>query len=233
MHLNTLKLLSTISVLVVEDDAMTLMAIKQGLKPYCEAFYEAKDGYEGLELFKQHRVDIILTDIHLPEMNGFEMITEILSLKPDQLFIVMTSYDTDKNILSSIQEGACSFLRKPLEIKDIQTSLLLCCGKIKSTTKQITPEVMIDYRKESIYKNNELIFLSQKSHKIFWLLCYNIEKLVSYEMFEDYVYSGESINKGALHTAILRIKQQLGKDLVIDNIQNQGYMLKITYRPDK
>ena len=52
-------------------------------------------------------------------------------------------------------------------------------------------------------------------------------------MFEDYVYSGESINKGALHTAILRIKQQLGKDLIIDNIQNQGYMLKITYRPDK
>lgn len=229
MHLHTLKLLSTISILVVEDDEMTLMAIKQGLKPYCEAFYEAKDGYEGLELFKKHRIDIILTDIHLPEMNGFEMITEILLLKPEQLFIVMTSYDTDQNILSSIQEGACSFLRKPLEIKDIQTTLLLCSGKIKSTIRQITPEIMIDYRKESIYKNNELIFLSQKGHKIFWLLCYNLEKLVSYAMFEDYIYSGESINKGALHTAILRIKQQLGKDVIIENISNQGYMLKITH----
>lgn len=226
MHANTLKLLSTLSVLVVEDDEMTLMAIKQGLKPYCESFYEAKDGYIGLELFKQHRVDIILTDIHLPEMNGFEMIATILSLKPEQLFIVMTSFDTDQNIMSSIQEGACSFLRKPLDIKDIQTALLLCSGKIKSETRQITPDILVDYRKEAIYKNDELIFLSQKCHKIFWILCYNIDNFVSYEMLEDYVYGGESITKGTLHTAILRTKQQLSKDLIIENIPAQGYRLK-------
>lgn len=226
MHVNTLKLLSTISVLVVEDDEMTLMAIKQGLKPYCGAFYQAHDGLEGLELFKQHHVDVILTDIHLPEMNGFEMISEILTLNPSQLFIVMTSFDTDQNIMTSIKEGACSFLRKPLEIKDIQTALMLCSGKIKSTKKQITPEIVVDFHNEAIYQKGELVFLSQKCHKIFWLLCFNIEKLVSYEMFEDYVYSGESINKGTLHTAVLRIKQSLGKDLMIENIPNQGYMLK-------
>jgi DNA-binding winged helix-turn-helix (wHTH) protein len=47
-------------------------------------------------------------------------------------------------------------------------------------------------------------------------------------MFEDYVYSGEAINKGTLHTAVLRIKQSLGKDLMIENIPNQGYMLKLS-----
>ena len=228
-----LNILHDFNVLYLEDDENLLKHTSDVLEDFVNNIFAVKTSKEALDILLNKKVDVIISDINLPHMNGFEMITEILSLKPDQLFIVMTSYDTDQNILSSIQEGACSFLRKPLEIKDIQTSLLLCCGKIKSTTKQITPEVTIDYRKESIYKNNELIFLSQKSHKIFWLLCYNIEKLVSYDMFEDYVYSGESINKGALHTAILRIKQQLGKDLIIDNIQNQGYMLKVTYSPDK
>ncbi|NLC28188.1 MAG: response regulator transcription factor [Campylobacteraceae bacterium] len=226
MHLNTLKLLNSLSVLVVEDDEMTLMAIRQGLKPHCHTYYEARDGFEGLELFKLHSIDIILTDIHLPEMNGFEMVKRILTLKPNQLFIVMTSYDSDQNIMTSIKEGACSFLRKPLNIKDIQTALLICSGKMSSAIKQITQGISVDYRKEAIYKNGELIFLSQKGNKIFWLFCYNLNRLVSYEMLEDYVYDGESINKGTLHTAILRIKQQLGDDLTIENISNQGYILK-------
>lgn len=228
MNLSTLKLLNSVSVLVVEDDDMTMLAIKQGLKPYCEAFYEASDGMKGLELFKKHRINIILTDIHLPEMNGLEMISEVLKLKPTQLFIVMTSHDTDKNLLASIHGGACSFLRKPLDIKDIQTALMLCSGKIKSTHRNISKEIVVDFAKEAIYKNGELVFLSQKCHKIFWLLCYNIEMLVGYDMFEDYVYSGDAINKGTLHTAILRIKQQLSKDLIIENVPNQGYILKLS-----
>lgn len=124
MHITTLNLLKHLSILVVEDDEIARMMIAQGLKPYCESYYEAKDGLEGLEVLK-HRVDIVLTDIHMPGINGFEMMKEILILKPSQLFIVMTSFDTDKNLISSIHEGACSFLRKPIDIKELQTALLM------------------------------------------------------------------------------------------------------------
>lgn len=226
MHQATLNYLKTFSVLVVEDDEIARMMIKQALKPYCESFYEASDGLEGLERFKEHRIDLIVTDIHLPSLNGFEMMKEILNLKPEQLFIVMTSYDTDQNIVHSMHEGACSFLRKPIDIKDLQTALLMTSSRIQTHLKVLSSEITVDYGKELILKQNQPIFLSQKQHKIFWLLCYNVGRLVTYEMFEDYVYAGESINKSVLHVSILRIKQQLG-NIMIENSVNMGYILRV------
>ncbi len=225
MHRQTLNLLKNISVLVIEDDKLARTAIKQGLKPYCKSFFDAKDGLDGLELFKEHPIDIIITDIHMPNLNGFEMIKEILKLKPEQLFIVMTSYDTDQNILNSINEGACNFLRKPLDIEELQTALLLNSGSIKYKKLQLTDEILIDYQSEMIYKDGEAVYLSYKNNKIFWILSFNLNKLVSYELFEDYVYDGRAINKGTLHNAILRIKRQF-QSINIENIPNLGYILK-------
>ena len=53
MHLQTLRLLNSLSVLIVEDDDIARATIKQDIKPYCKAFYEASNGLEGLELFKK------------------------------------------------------------------------------------------------------------------------------------------------------------------------------------
>ena len=137
----------------------------------------------------------------------------------------MTSFDTDQNLIHSIHEGACYFLRKPMDIKALQTALLMMVNRIEYKYTKLSPEVTIDYRKELILHNGEPLFLTYKNHKIFWLLCYNLGRVVSYDMFEDYIYSGEAVNKSVLHVAILRIKQQLGK-VNIENIVNVGYVLK-------
>lgn len=79
---------------------MARTALKLGLKPYCRCYYEASNGYEGIEIFKNHKIDIIITDIHMPLLNGLEMIEEIKKIKPQQSFIVITSYDTDENFFS-------------------------------------------------------------------------------------------------------------------------------------
>ncbi|MDR1460283.1 MAG: response regulator [Campylobacteraceae bacterium] len=226
MYKSTLGLLSNFSALIVDDDKLTRDMLRQGLKEYFGDFYEAKDGLEGFETFKKNRVDIIITDIHLPNISGFEMIQEILKLKPSQPFVVITSYNTDQNILKSIQNGAVSFLRKPImDIQDLQTTLLLALApKTDQKHTNISSEVTIDLSREIIYKNNQPLFLSQINNKIFWLLCYNLNMLVTYEMIEDYVYDNQSVNKSAIHTSILRIKKLLG--INIENVVNAGYILK-------
>jgi DNA-binding response OmpR family regulator len=226
MHKTTLKLLNNFSALVVEDDELARNMLKQGLKEYFGDFYEAKDGLEGFEVFKKERVDIIITDIQLPHLSGFEMIQEIQKLKPKQLFVVITSYGTDQNILKSIQNGAVSFLHKPIiDIQDLQTILLFALApKAEQPHMNIGGGITVDFNREVIYKNGEPLFLSQLNNKIFWLLCYNLNMLVTYEMIEDYVYDGESVNKSAIQMSILRIKKQLGVN--IENIINSGYILK-------
>ncbi|MDR0579262.1 MAG: response regulator transcription factor [Campylobacteraceae bacterium] len=226
MRKSTLDILNNFSILTVEDDSIARAMIKQGLKEYFIAYYEAKNGLEGLEIFKKHKVDIIVVDIHMPLLNGFDMINEILALKPKQPFIVITSYDTDKNVLHSVSSGAFSFLRKPINIEDLQISLMLALSKkVEQKLVKIHNDIFIDFNKEIIYKNDKPLFLTHVSNKVFWLLCYNLNNLVSYEMIEDYAYGGKSINKNVIHTVILRIKKYLG-DINIENVANAGYILK-------
>ncbi|MDR1284969.1 MAG: response regulator transcription factor [Campylobacteraceae bacterium] len=226
MRKSTFELLSSFTVLVVEDDSVARAMIKQGLKEYFAAYYEAKNGLEGLEVFKKHKIDIIVVDIHLPLLNGFDMIKEILILKPKQSFVVITSYDTDKNVLSSVHTGALSFLRKPIEIEDLQIALMLALSKkMKKKQVKIAADVLLDFNKEIVYKNDKPLFLTNISNKVFWLLCYNLNNLVSYEMIEDYAYGGKSMNKNTIHTVILRIKKYLD-NINIENVANAGYILR-------
>lgn len=223
MRHSTLELLSNFNLLVVEDDKVARAMLKQGLKKYFNNFYEADDGLLGLEMFKKYQIDMILTDISMPNLNGFEMIKYIQNIKPDQSFIIMTSYDSDENLLSSLKQGALNFLRKPLDITELQTSLLLSLSKFETIKKQISKRVFISYKNEMIYQDEKAVYLSHKNHKIFWLLCYNLNNIVRYEIFEDYINDEFSIK--ALQMAILRIKKQF-PDIKLENVQNMGYILQ-------
>ncbi|MDR2100139.1 MAG: response regulator [Campylobacteraceae bacterium] len=226
MYKSTLNLLNNFSILVTESDELTREMLRHELREHFGNFYEAKDGLEGFEIFKKNRIDIIITGIQLPKLSGFEMIQEIQRLKPEQLFVVVTSYCTDQNILKSIQSGAVSFLCKPItDTQNLKTTILLAlASRIEQKHTDIGNGVSIDFGREIIYKDGEALFLSHLNNKIFWLLCYNLNMLVTYEMIEDYVYNSESVNKSAIQMSILRIKKQLG--ISIENIINSGYVLK-------
>ena len=79
-----LKLLKDLSVLIVEDDEIARELLIGGLKPYCLSVWGAADGLEGLERFKKLAPTIVITDIHMPAMNGFEMMKEMMRIKPAQ-----------------------------------------------------------------------------------------------------------------------------------------------------
>jgi len=85
-----LKLLKDLTVLIVEDDEIARELLIGGLKPYCLSVWGAGDGLEGLERFKKLAPAIVITDIHMPAMNGFEMMKEMMRIKPAQKFIVFT-----------------------------------------------------------------------------------------------------------------------------------------------
>lgn len=231
MKLETLALLKNISCLLVEDDEIAAIAIEQGLKPYCKKIAIANDGEEGLKLYKKYLFDMVITDINLPKINGFEMIREILVFNPTQDFIVITSYDTDDNILTSIKEGAYIYMRKPLSLIELQTHLIMFSQrKIKKNNKiRLSQNIFLDTQTQIIYKNNQKLFLSPKLNKIFWLLYYNKNNIVSYDNIISYVYDDEETNINTIRMALLRLKKQIGNDL-IQNVSNLGYSLKIVFK---
>lgn len=219
----SLKLLKNLSILIVEDDDMARQMLLSGLKPYCKDVFEAADGFEGLEKFNKFNVDIILTDIHMPMLNGFDMIKKILAVKPHQKFIVFTSYDTDNNLLKSVEAGAALFLTKPINIQDLRSMLITLTCKADEKLVKISDKVAINLAKEKIYKDGQEVYLTFLQNKFFWLFAYNLNKLVTYDMIEEFVYENEPINKSAIQNAVLRLKKEL--EIKIKNISESGYIM--------
>ena len=218
-----LEILKKISILVVEDDEMARELIVSGLKPYCELVVGAGNGQEGVEKFKKQGFDIVMSDIHMPVLNGFEMMNEIKRLKPHQKFIVFTSYDNDENLIKSMEQGATLFLKKPIDIKELRSMLISLSFERDEKLVHLSDDVSINLKREKIYKNGSEIYLSFLQNKVFWLFAYNLNKLVTYEMIEEFVYESSDVSKAAIQNIILRLKRELG--VKFKNISESGYIL--------
>src|SRR5262249_19157852 len=73
---------------------------------------EATTGRQAFELYRQHRPDVVLMDVRMPEMDGIEAIIAIRKDYPDGRFIVLTTYDGDEDIYRPLQAGARAYLLK-------------------------------------------------------------------------------------------------------------------------
>jgi YesN/AraC family two-component response regulator len=124
----------SISALIVEDEKVTLelLAILLASKFPDVAFHTAINGRTGLELFKTHRPDIVITDLIMPEMGGAQMADRIRAIKPDTKFIFISGYTGKLLMEDSVEkEFVCDhFFVKPVCFPDFFAAIELCLAEI-------------------------------------------------------------------------------------------------------
>ncbi|KAF0216073.1 MAG: response receiver sensor histidine [Geobacteraceae bacterium] len=124
---------SEISILLVEDDpvAREILSIMIPRKFPGMKIYAAKDGMTGLELFKGHRPEIVITDINMPGMDGLRMADEIKSLDPDAIIIAITAYSDTHYLLNAIECGINHYVLKPVDHKKLFAIIEKCTAGIR------------------------------------------------------------------------------------------------------
>ncbi|RAX53819.1 hypothetical protein CCY99_05400 [Helicobacter sp. 16-1353] len=227
---NFLNLLNNISVLIVEDDEVALFGLKQALLPYCKNVFEAQDGLSAFEIYRKNsnNIDIVVTDINLPELNAFEMLERIIKINPNQKTIIMTSYPTDSNLQHSFKiNNVCLFLRKPINIPDLQTHLAILAKKPQDDIIiQLSDRIYVNKTKKEIFLDNKPLILNGLGNNFFWLLINNINRVMSYDILQDYLYGEKESSVYNLRMVVVRLKNQLQDKNIIINIQDEGYMIK-------
>src|SRR5476649_1042706 len=106
-------------VLVIDDDVMTRMLIAETLEPEGFAVEEADSGAEGLAAFEHRQPDIILLDVTMPGMDGFECCRRLRGLPGGGRvpIVVLTGNDDDASIAAAFDAGATDFAAKPMRWK--------------------------------------------------------------------------------------------------------------------
>src|SRR5688572_19790316 len=103
------------TVLVVDDEASNLQSLDRIFAKEGFRVLTAGTGREALDLCRQHRVHVVLTDLMMPGMSGIDLIRALSTVAPDAEVVVMTAYGTIETAVESMREGAYDFVEKPLK----------------------------------------------------------------------------------------------------------------------
>lgn len=118
---NNVSRLKDITVLYCEDEEYLRDVTKGILASFTKEQLIAEDGQIGLELFKQNQnsIDLIITDVNMPNMNGLEMAKEIKAINPNMPIIVATAFSNSEYLLEAIELGVDKYVLKPINIKKL------------------------------------------------------------------------------------------------------------------
>ena len=122
------------NVLIVDDSLSMRSVIKKTIKVSgfkVGAYFEAADGKEALKILADAWVDLVLTDINMPNMNGLELITK---MHEDQILrsipvVMVTTEGSEKSIQTSMEMGAKGYIKKPFQPEDIKRVLNSIMGE--------------------------------------------------------------------------------------------------------
>lgn len=115
------------SVLVVDDDASIRKMIVAALRREGYAFLEAANGREALDLMRSDRPDVVVLDLMMPLVSGWDVLKERLS-EPElsRIPVIIVSANRDAELASAIDKGICAFLPKPFDIGALSALVRSC-----------------------------------------------------------------------------------------------------------
>jgi two-component system response regulator AtoC len=111
------------SVLVVDDEALTLRTISRGLRDEGFEVFTAASGEEGLKIFEEEKPDLTLLDIVLPGMDGVEVLRRIKAGSPAAIVLMMSAYHMVDRAVEAMKLGAYDYLIKPFHLADMISTL--------------------------------------------------------------------------------------------------------------
>ena len=119
------------TILIVEDDPGMTSYLKRLLRPKTLKLITADSGRQAIQYLSQNTVDLVLQDIGLPDMDGYQVMDHICKKLPQILVIVMTGDVTVESAVKALRKGAYDYLRKPFESTELLNTIENALDRIR------------------------------------------------------------------------------------------------------
>ena len=137
-----------ISVVLVDDDAMVRTALSMilGGDPEITVVAQAEDGRQGLSVIAEHSPDVVLMDIRMPRLDGLSATEELVRTGSPSKVIVLTTFDTDDDVMRALQHGADGFLLKDTPPDRLVEAVRLVASGQSILSPSVTAQVLESVR---------------------------------------------------------------------------------------
>jgi len=214
------------TLLLLEDDLQLSDTVKQFLEFKGYEVYCAYDGLEAQTIVYEKHIDLMLLDVKVPHLNGFEFLKKVRSEGRDMPAIFITSLNSVEDVEEGFTMGCDDYIRKPFALKELLV-------RVESLLKRSfgTHDDKIDLGEGLLFNTKEMILtqynnrvpLKTKELKLLALFLQNANELLNYEKINVTLWEyDEEPSSGSLRTYIKTLRSAIGKER-IETIKNVGY----------
>ena len=184
-----------IKILVVEDEQRVAELLKRGLEESGYQVELAYDGVWGLRLFRAGEFQMVISDVILPKMSGFELCKEIRNINNRVPVLMLTALGTTDDKLDGFDAGADDYMVKPFDFRELDARIKVLLKRrlpgIPETqlTELVYADLRIDRQTKTVYRQEREIKLSPKEYNLLLYMAENPERLLTRVEIADKVWN--------------------------------------------
>ena len=222
-------------ILLVDDEIEITEINKRYLEQGGYNIDIANDGKEAFEKYKRNKYSLIITDIMMPNMDGYDLISEVQYLDAEQPFLFITAKTTEPDKIYALSMGADDYIVKPFSPRELVLRVRNILRRIeKSSTDSISTlgDLEINYNSRIAMVNGKQLDLTVKSFELLWLLANNPERVFSKtELYEkiwhdEYVEDANTLNVHVHSLRRILMKYSTEKTPNIKTVWGLGYKME-------
>lgn len=224
------NILKNLNILYIEDEENIRINIKKVLLLLCENVFDVSSTEEAKIILKEQRIDIVISDINLPDSDGISFVKELRKTDKTIPVILLSAYTDTKYLLEATKLKLVDYLTKPIDFKTLNDALQTCVEEILDNSRylilfQNNIQYNVLHKKLIDLNTKKEILLTSKELELLSFLIKHNNRIVSTDelksnIWEDYFEATDSALKNLLN----KVRKKIGKESII-NISGVGYRL--------
>jgi two-component system cell cycle response regulator CtrA len=220
-------------VLLIEDDRATAQGIELMLKSEGFNTYVTDLGEEGVDLGKLYDYDIILLDLNLPDMPGFDVLKTLRVAKVDTPILILSGNADIDNKVRGLGSGADDYMTKPFHKEELIARIHAVVRRSKGHSQSIikTGDIAVNLDAKTVEVNGQRVHLTGKEYQMLELLSLRKGTTLTKEMFLNHLYGGmDEPELKIIDVFICKLRKKLASatsgDHHIETVWGRGYVLR-------
>ncbi len=216
------------NILVVDDDKNTRLLMRAVLEAEKYTVSTAEDGKKALEIMENEHIDLVIIDIMMPNMDGYEFTQTLRSTKNDLPILMISAKQLSSDRKKGFLAGIDDFMTKPIDEEEmlLRIKALLRRSKIMTERKIIIGDVVIDYDSMTVSNKDSVQELPQKEFLLLYkLLSYPGQIFTRIQLMDEIwgMNSDTGWETVTVHIARLRKRFEGYKEFEIESVRGLGY----------
>lgn len=217
-----------INLLIVEDDKNLRRLMEVFFKKNGFEVFLAENGEKAFEIFDKSHIDLVLCDIMMPKVNGYDLVKELRRFNYDLPIIMVTAKENFEDKKKGFLVGADDYMIKPIDLDELllRVNALLRRAKISNEHKLIIGSVVLNYDSLTVTKEDNIIELTKKEfYLLFKLLSYPKQIFTRSQLMEEIWGMDIESDERTVDVHIKRIREKLSNfdEFKIITVRGLGY----------